>query len=106
SATHTSNPRRFLSRLLIGGLISQPIYSWFNYLAGYDPWFGNIFFTLALGLITILLLQQSTTRWGRAGIVLAATSIALVIPIDYGAAGLLSIVAFYFTKDNPKMAFI
>jgi len=81
---HTRNPKKFLLRLFIFAIISEPFFDWSvgrwrNYLAGYSPWTvdfirnTNIFYTLFLGGLAIVVFQHlyemlysRLTLWGSA----------------------------------------
>lgn len=90
---HTQDIRRYLGRLLIMALISQPLYSLL-----FEVRQLNILVTLALGLVVIRLGKQFPDYrypfWG-VGIVLAG-----LIPMDAGAYGLCVILLIAAWKPN------
>lgn len=105
-ATHSDRPRKYLIRLAIFGLISQPIFHLFLSLAGADPWSLNIFFTLALGLGTIMFIRWFNELWLQSIAVIVSITLATVLPFDYGALGIISILLFYLTLSSWKLMLI
>jgi len=100
---HTANVQKYLSRLLILAFVSQIPYSLiFGTLYGI-PWRMNIFVTLEMGLIMILLYDRL-----RGDRLLQRMSIALMIvfglliPTGYGLYGLLMIFIFYITYGKTE----
>jgi hypothetical protein len=90
---HTTNLKRYFIRLLIFAFISQPIYGFLL------PGNLNIFFTLITGLTCIYLID--TNRYLLASLTIF---ISIIIPIDYGIYGVLTIVLFYiFNKRNVSL---
>ncbi len=106
-ALHTSNIKAYLARLFGFALISQIPYVLISRTN--DPFFSglNIFFTLFLGLMAITLIRDEKNTLIRFAIIIVAAVVAELIGADYGAAGVLSIIAFYLTfKDIKKMVFV
>ena len=126
---HTRNPKKYLLRLLIFALISQPFFDWSmnranNISAGLSPWHvsflynTNIFYTLLLGGIAIV-----AFRWIHANlqpqfenpafserIAIAAISalptmglmwLADFLSTDFGGYGVLFIFLMYIVS-KPK----
>lgn len=97
---HTRNFNKYLFRLLLLGLISEiPFDIAFNQ-HWLDFSYQNIFFTLALGLLAIraydLWRHQIIGTLIPLGILLCAE----FLQVDYGAYGILMIMAIYYFKDN------
>src|SRR5690554_4189669 len=87
---NTSNLKKYAIRLFLFGLISQLPY---NIL--FQNGSLNIFFTLFLGLICIYALDK------RNYIILALTFIAaFILDFEYGFYGILTILSFYFYREN------
>ncbi len=101
----TSNKYRYLLRLIIIGLISElPFYYCFN---GRLPnlSFSNVYFTLALGLCSIILfdyISKSGTRFFYPSLlsVIPPAALAMLMETDYGAEGVLLIFFFYIAGTN------
>lgn len=98
---HTTNIKKYLTRLIIFGIISQVPFSLFIYAftGTFDTL--NIFFTLFLGLIAILSLDKLPNKW--LAIIIDALIILLAdfIKVDYGWFGVCLILCiFVFYKDK------
>ena len=120
--TKTNNKYRYLSRLIIFGLISEIPYNYcfynrpplFSSASGkqfaIQIWksfieFNNVYYTLALGLLAIIIYDiiiQKCDRFKLLAIlpVIAFSAIAHWLDTDYGAYGVLLIFFFYFTQNN------
>ena len=70
------------------------------------PFHLNVLFTLFLGLLAIKIIKQNDNKliWVLASLSCALS--AIIINTEYGAAGVLSIVAFYLFFNNPKPMFL
>ena len=95
---HTSNVKKYVYRLLMLAVVSQVPYSLIYGTLFGMPWRMNIFVTLAMGLLTIMLYERF-----RVDTVLQYTSVivmfvlSLLIPMDYGIYGLGMIFLFHLT---------
>jgi hypothetical protein len=78
-----ANRENYLKRLLFFGILSTPIYH-LNF--GYESL--NIFFTLALGIVTITLIEQKNY--------LAILALSISFMVDYGILGQIFIISLYF----------
>jgi hypothetical protein len=96
-AYHSRNLPRYALRLFMFALASQAPFALINNLTGSPFSTLNIFFTLAIGLGLIMLLHELHRMGLRLLVLLITAVIAQVIGAEYGAAGVLSIVAFYYT---------
>jgi len=114
--SHTKNPWKYLLRLSLFALISELPFdlAFQNTLQGrcWIEFSGqNVFFTLALGLLAILLwkqlmhsrmIQSPTLRAGAAAAcVLMLCLTARFLHTDYGALGVALIVAFWLLREQP-----
>ncbi len=103
---HTKDVRKYLARLFIFALISQiPFYLFLNKFLNNSGL--NIFFTLLLGLISIivfdLIKNKISDRIGKIVAVIPVICICIlgeIINVDYGWWGILVIFTFYFFKDK------
>jgi hypothetical protein len=105
-AFNTRDIYSYLKRLFIFAIASQvPFILAFREL---NPsyWSLNIFFTLSLGLASIVAIRDVKPK--PSGILLAGLFVALAWYFDasYGAAGVLSIIVFYLFFDNIKKMFL
>lgn len=106
---HTSNIKKYLTRLGVFALISEIPFD----LAFYDTYMylghQNIFFTLFLGLLTIYLISMVEAKYQKnmlivnlanAGITIAFSFVASFLQTDYKFMGILLIVAFYLFRGS------
>lgn len=100
-AVHTRNIDAYLWRLAVFALIAQVPYEIGFYLTGHHPIFLNVLFTLFLGLLAIRLLTLPVTPALRYTGVIVTLLLAAILHTDYGAGGVLSIVAFYVFFNRP-----
>lgn len=104
---HTTSPPRYLARLVLLALLSQIPYALFI-LDSISIAQLNVFVTLSLGLLTLLILEGDLSAPQK----LLCCSIVLVIclclehtaPPDYGVRGVLLIVALYYCPQPRTMA--
>jgi hypothetical protein len=105
-AKHTRNFEGYLGRLLLLALISQIPFMLANRVI--DPSFAylNVVFTLSFGLGVIYLIK----RYGNTFLTIAATvlacALAQALAMDYGAFGILLIVAFYVFYESKLLTLI
>ncbi len=95
-ATYSKNIFRYMFRLFLVGIFSQPIYM----LALSHSWYElNVFFTLFLGLVCIWAIQVK--KYGsQIWVPILALMDAATIKIDYGWKGILFIFLLYLTKKD------
>lgn len=95
----TRNVKAYFFRLLAFGLISQLIFQ----LATKNREL-NIFLTLSLGLLSILLFDRiKNKKLGSLSVILIA-AMAYFLKSDYGAYGILSIFFFWFYGEKKDFA--
>lgn len=102
---HTSNANQYLIRLLIFAFISQIPFALVGNSMSEPLSSLNIFFTLWLGLSTIALLDRFASL--PAKVICGSLGVALgwILPVDYGAAGVLSIIAFHLSFKRYWLMF-
>ena len=101
--THTSNIKKYTSRLLIFALISEiPFDLAFYGRIGFVH--QNIFFTLFIGLVAIYLIDNKDTKYkfDSTLVIIVATVLATILRTDYQFIGIVYILLFYFTRNLPK----
>ena len=117
---HTRNKWKYLLRLVIFALVSEiPFDFAFNLsreeiFSGKIIEFGyqNVFFTLAIGLLTVIGLQAiSDAKWNmeikvvmNIGITIAGMGLGFLLQTDYGAVGVLAIVMMYLFRQRKLLA--
>lgn len=98
-AQYTRNVKVYFLRLFVLALATQLPY-WYSFHLTDIPPNLNAVFTLCLGLAAIMVMRQVSNRWLWIVATLACATLAATLHADYGAEGVLSIVAFYvFRKD-------
>ena len=97
---HTRNFSKYLTRLIVFGVISQiPAYLLFVGKS-FNGLYLNIFFTLALGLLGIRIYDKIKSKYVSIPVILLLAVIAELLKFDYGAFGVLMIICFYIFKRN------
>lgn len=113
---YTRDVMNYIIRLLVFALISQIP---FSLMTKKTPFAFeqnlNVYFTLALGLITIALINYFKKRYNSKDIpmpiflllsavaIICSTSFANTINTDYAGYGVLVIVIFYVFRDKPLL---
>jgi hypothetical protein len=100
--TKTSNVNKYLKRLSIFAVISQIPYMFFEMSAGITNFTFNILFTLALGVLTLLLMQKIKNLPMKILMIVAMLAVAHFAKFSYGAYGILSILGSYLFLKNRK----
>jgi len=100
-AVHTKNIKKYLVRLLLLAIASQP----FFYLANstsynVSPFKLNVVFTLFIGLFVVFCLKNLKNIFLRFGIILFFAQISNLINSEYGAMGVFSMAFFYLFYKN------
>ena len=101
---HTKNVNKYLLRLFLFGLISQIPFSLFtySYLGRFD--LLNVYFTLALGLLAIYILDTSPKEYKLLAIILDIflMIIAEFLQTDYGWFGVCLIICIYLFYNDKR----
>ena len=99
-AVHTSNPGKYMRRLLLFAVISEIPFD--LAVRGEVFYLGsqNVFFTLAFGLGALLLLKSNLKVWFIFIGILCMIFGAEFLHADYGMGGVLFILVFYLTRTN------
>jgi hypothetical protein len=113
--SHTRNRWKYLGRLFLFALISEAPFDMALQLTDEQIFSGvllessyqNVFFTLAIGLLTIMVLDQLKGMAGHRAakalvclfVVGAGMALAELFRTDYGAVGVLAIVAMYCFRN-------
>lgn len=92
---YSKNIKKYILRLFLLAVISQPIYS----LALHRP-IGdlNVVFTLLFGLVAIYSLQEK-----KYFLFIATIVSSYFLPLDYGLSGVLLVLIFYIFKDKINL---
>lgn len=100
-AIHTKNVKAYVVRLLVLAIISQVPYVVSHRLLDPSFWELNVVFTLLCGLLAVRVLTTSWDTPLKAAAVVFIAAAAETTKMDYGAAGVLSVVSFYLFKNHP-----
>lgn len=99
---HTKSFGKYLTRLLVLSVISQlPASLLFN--PNFSSWYLNIFFTLAIGLLSIRFFDKIKNKFLATIPVVILAFIAEFLGCDFGAVGVFIIVCFYAFKNNKNL---
>ena len=104
---HTHNVKGYLGRLVLFGLLSEVPFDLAFFHTPFDPSAQNVYWTLALGVLAMALLQKSEDADGNAAwtgrlAALACAVVAQLAGTDYGAIGVALIVALYLTRNDRR----
>jgi TraX protein len=105
-AHHTKNINKYLLRLLIFAIFTQPIFNLANHAFHPNLNYLNVLFTLSLGIIAIILIKKFKGLINQIIITLLLTYIAITFKMDFNTVGVASIVCFYLFYQNPKAMLI
>lgn len=103
-AAHTSNMKKYLGRLLVFALLSEIPYDLACRNTVFWPQGQNVFFTLFLGLAACSVLKRCSDAkpvWGLAVSAVFAL-LAELLQTDYGAFGVILVVAFFVCRAFPS----
>jgi hypothetical protein len=104
---HTSNVKKYCTRLLVFALISEIPFNLFYGGSWFYPYHQNVIFTLLLGLVAIILIDKARKDKTKKVVI---KSVLLLIPVslasfigfpDYGFFGYLTVIMFYLFRDFP-----
>jgi hypothetical protein len=97
---HTQDEKKYLIRLVVFAVVSQWPYLWARQSLQPDFWGLNVLFTLALGLLAIWAVKSKANNWGKLGFLFLICAAAVGLKMDYGATGVLSVLASYVFFDS------
>ncbi|WP_027400556.1 TraX family protein [Anaerovorax odorimutans] len=104
---HTHNVRKYILRLTVFAIISEPIYDLSFSDKIINIHLQNVIFTLLLGLLTITLIKKYNNNYLI--IILASlvsSAISFYLKMDGSYYGILLIVTFYLFKEKTVLQFI
>lgn len=110
---HTSNPGRYLRRMLIFALLSEIP---FNLIYGSSliyPFHQNVLWTFLIALLSIRLIEKVKARgkWYLTAAAAAAVAgfdyiFGFIAMVDYLGAGILTVLVFYFFREKKWWCFL
>lgn len=103
--TKTANVKRYALRLLAFALISEVPFNVFcaDWVFFFD--YQNVIFTLFMGLLAIIAIDKAKKDISSKNICLSIIAVAVIViladflRVDYGAAGILTVVTFYLFRN-------
>lgn len=104
---HTHDVKKYIERLFLFGLLSEVPFDMAFFKTPFHWGNQNVYWTLALGVLAMAMLQKSEDADGNAAWMgrLAALGCAVVAQLagtDYGAIGVALIVALYLTRNSRQ----
>ena len=97
---HTRNVYKYLARLLVLAIVSEPIYD----RLFYGEWLflekGNVLITLSMGLLFMIICTRLTNMIEKSIAFGAWLILASYIPMDYGVYGIAMIGGFYLLREQ------
>lgn len=104
---HTRNRGKYLRNLLIFAVISEIPFE-ISFLGEIVFGFRNVYWTLAIGMIMMLLFEKiKEKKWEKANLwffltIAACAILAEILHTDYGAIGIILIYILYKLRDDRK----
>lgn len=100
---HTRSRSRYLRNLVVFSLVSEIPFDLALNGAVLEFRSQNVFFTLAIGLLSILLIKHFEGKWFLQIIFgFACAAASQLLSTDYGACGVILIIIFYIFRNNHK----
>lgn len=94
-ARHTNNINAYTIRIFLFAVLSQLPYVLANEQTGFPYANLNVLFTLGFGLLAIFFIKQTRNRQWWLLITVLCAAAAQILEADYGAVGVVSVVAYY-----------
>lgn len=104
---HTSDLKKYFLRLLGFALVAEIPFNLFYSSRVFNPYHQNVLFTLLLGLLCIVVIDNARKNKTPKNTGLAVLWLALITVVafisftDYGFLGILTVVMFYLLRDFP-----
>lgn len=100
---HTSNPKKYLMRLLLWGLVSEIPFNLMTNGVWFYPFHQNVMWTFAIALILMMAMDKIRSKgklWlsilGCAALTFAGFLLGFATFVDYFGFGVLAVFVFYF----------
>ena len=94
-ARHTGDMWGYLRRLFVFAVVAQAPFVLTKRLVEVNFWELNVLFSLALGLMAVLVVLRNGGGGVRAAGVVSICAAAVILKVEYGAVGVLSVIASY-----------
>jgi len=102
-ATKTRDITKYFLRLFAFAIVVQIPFNIFEYGTVFAFYNWNIFFTLSVGVLCIMLIKKFIPVVAVMYVVCVLV-VASILPMDYGMAGVLLIVLFYLALSHSLLA--
>ncbi len=98
---HTRNVRKYILRLAVFAVISDVPFDIAAFGMWFDPGHQNVFFTLLMGLLALVIIDRFTHHTFLQAILVASLAyMAQLLHTDYRYIGVCLIVVFYIFRDR------
>lgn len=97
---YTKNVYKYLGRLLLFAVISEPLYDRLFYGEWIYAKRGNVYITLVVGLIFMMICSKMNNMVEKSIVFVVFLMCASYIPMDYGMYGIAMIGGFYLLRDR------
>ena len=101
-ALHTRSIDKYLERLLVFAVISQAPSYFFKTQTNPSFMGLNVLFTLFFGLLAIKGARKDISKLKKLLFIMLCVGTAQFLGVEYGGAGVLSVLAFYLFFNNAK----
>lgn len=104
---HTSSLKKYVLRLLVFAVVSEIPFNVFCSSEIFFPGYQNVLFTFLLSIFALAFLEKAKKKPTPLTIAGAGLGVAVIVflavalRVDYGAAGVVLVVAFYLLRDFP-----
>ncbi|MEG2123381.1 MAG: TraX family protein [Clostridium sp.] len=100
---HTHDVKRYFLNLAVFAVISEVPFDLAIFDRVWEGNYQNVYFTLAIGLLTLILLDRLENRRILQGVtILLACGTATLLKTDYGALGILMMTGLYLFRKDPR----
>ena len=97
---HTRNKKKYGIALLLFAIISEIPYDLFLYRQPFSIEKQNVFFTLFLGYITLVILESSRPKKIKYLLAVCPAIFSIFLSADYGISGVLFIIFLYYFRNQ------
>lgn len=110
--THTSNLKKYVKRLFVLAVLSEIPFNYMMMGSFVNPFQQNVIWTFLIGILAMYINEKnkdkSTLKRILAGIgsILVALVLGTLAMTDYGYAGVLVILTFYFLREKSMQNFL
>lgn len=103
---HTHSARRYAARLAVFAVVSEVPFDRAFFGVSFYPGHQNVYWTLGLGLLAMALIRRADgggpRTWRGVACAVCCAAAAELLHTDYGAIGVLTIAALYYTRAERQ----